>query len=179
MRRFYGFLGLAAAAVALSGCVGDRISHNKLEHYDSSHLGDAAKYGPIPVRVYGQPMSGATELATASAIAEAMTGANIGTPTTYVATEQLPASGYAMIVQFGGGVPAGRLCSEGGDSGVGANYAAAFCLNETSLSSLAGAVGDANIASASFRQSMSTAAVVMLPTENPNYGLCDDGAGCN
>lgn len=172
MRRMTLMLAMGAA-LAVSACGGDRISYYQVDNYDSSHLGDSTKYGPIPVRVYGEPRAGSGELATANAVAQAMTGANIGTPVEYVAAEQLPADGYVMIVQFGGGAAPGFLCRDGGEpGGVGGDYAAAFCLGETNLSYAAGNVGDSDIASSGFRQAMSTAAVIMLPPVNPNFEDC-------
>lgn len=164
----------AGAAIALGGCAAnnDRINHVQLQNYYGSYAADASTQGPVPVRVYGRPAAGANEIATATAIAGAMEGANFGPRIAYEPATELPADGYVMVVRFGEGTPANSLCSGDSGDGVGTAYAAAFCLGEYPLSYLAGDAGTSNIDSPGFRQAMATAANELLPLENPEYNDC-------
>lgn len=176
--RFAKRLLALAFLTPLLGCGGgvniiNTVSYNG---YDPSYVGDAATDGAVPVRVLGQAASGVDAEATAARIGQAMAGSNIGQQLEYSVYTTPPENGYVLVVRFGGGTPAGRLCQDGAEAGVGLNFGMAFCKDGHALSYLSGVAATADIASASFRQGMKIAAIEMFPPVNPELdcGVNDD-----
>jgi len=177
MRRSGSAAIFAAAGLALVGCAGvDRINHVTYDGYSAADLGYAVGNGEVPVRVLGAPAEGLETAAVARRIGEAMHGANPGPVVNYGVYDGTSPAGYIMTVRFGQAAPARDICADDAPSGVGTDYAAAFCKDGKALSYLAGNAGSADIASDGFRRAMAGAATQLLPLENPNYEDDDDGS---
>ncbi len=169
-----------ALMTPLLGCGGgvNIISTVSYNGYDPSYVSHAAADGPLPVRVFGQPASGVDADATAAQIGEAMAGSNIGQQFDYSVYTTPPENGYVLVVRFGDGTPASRLCQADVASGVGLNFGMAFCKKGHALSYLSGVAASADIASATFRNGMEIAAIEMFPPENPELD-CDINDDCD
>lgn len=177
MRRIGPAAICVAASLTIGACAGvDRINHVTYDGYSAADLGYAVANGPVPVRVLGAPAPGLKTEDVASRIGAAMRGANPGPVVDYSVYEGSSPAGYVMTVRFGQGAPARDICADDAPSGVGPDYAAAFCKDGKALSYLAGTVGATDIASSGFRQAMSGAASQLLPLENPEYEDDDGGS---
>ena len=168
--RGFAMLCALSATIAAAGCAGvDRINHVNYDGYSGADLAYAGVSGPIPVRVFGQPVPGADVDETAARIGDAMTGANLGPQVAYSVYDGTTPAGYTMVVRFGEGTPPRQICGDSVEAGVGSVYGAAFCKDGRALSYLAGDVGDPRTDGPGFRQAMAGAASQLLPIENPDY----------
>ena len=178
MRYALRWIALGALATATAGCAAGsgRINTVSYNGYDPSYVADVATDGALPVRVIGQPAANVAGEEAASQIGDAMTGANFGTQIEYDVYVEPPENGYVLVVRFGGGTPAGRLCGGAVDGGVGPEYAMAFCKDGHALSYLSGVSASADVTSEAFRHGMRIAAIEMFPPQNPELdcGLEDE-----
>jgi len=177
MRRYGPAAVFAAAGLTVAACAGvDRINHVTYDGYSAADLGYAVGNGAVPVRVLGAPAEGLETADIARRVGAAMRGANPGPVIDYGVYDGTSPAGYVMTVRFGQAAPARDICADDAPSGVGTDYAAAFCKDGKALSYLAGNAGSADIASAGFRRAMAGAASQLLPLENPEYEDDDEGS---